>query len=697
MSLFALRIGSSLGRPLGIAFICAMAASLWSSCGADRSARDAAEDTTDCSDALRSILTRADAAGKDSARIAVLEGGRNELQRNGTPACERELLLELADLHERLGHTGQVITVCDTLLATMPLSTEQTAMTKVKLAKACFALGLPRAFDLAKDVFRHYQGQHARSDRMIEATDLLVTTYNLTGDNTECVHILGNALKDAEQQKDIRWTCDLLDRLGAIASEEGRGKEGIAFHERSIDLLDRFFKQGAVRDTLLVRTVGSEPKVDGSVPGTDTIRELLTQRHYVSMRHRALKLLGDAQAAAGDPTSAATSYRKAIASGESSFIPDLVLPYAELGQILLTQGNAAEAARLGELARVQASEQHDAKGLMRTAELLHSSYKRLGDEHRSLEMLELLRTCEDSLNDLSFRMGLVRKQATYAARADSLLMRLKIDERERQMNDAQAKARRNRNATFAVGGAAILLLAASGLWYRSDRRRRLERFEKDAAVLETQALRSQMNPHFIFNALNSINAFVQGNDPDMASSYLSKFARVMRLVLENSRHAEVPLESDLEALRGYLDLERKRMRDKFDYTIHIDPKIDPSEVMVPPLVVQPFVENAIWHGMAGKEGTGHITLRVQQKGEQLLWIIEDDGVGRNAHQAMKEASENDPGSATAPVKKTSLGTAITRARLDLVQKQYGGKAGWNYVDTPTGTRVEVDMPMRTGS
>ena len=216
-------------------------------------------------------------------------------------------------------------------------------------------------------------------------------------------------------------------------------------------------------------------------------------------------------------------------------------------------------------------------------------------------------------------------------------------------------------------------------------------------MLETQALRSQMNPHFIFNALNSINAFVQGNDPDMASTYLSKFARVMRLVLENSRHAEVPLASDLEALRGYLDLERKRMRDKFDYTIDIDPGIDPSEVMVPPLVVQPFVENAIWHGMAGKEGTGHITLRVQQKGEQLLWIIEDDGVGRNAHQAMKEANESGPAENTAQMKKTSLGTAITRARLDLVQKQYGGKAGWNYVDTPTGTRVEVDMPMRTGS
>ena len=93
-----------------------------------------------------------------------------------------------------------------------------------------------------------------------------------------------------------------------------------------------------------------------------------------------------------------------------------------------------------------------------------------------------------------------------------------------------------------------------------------------------------MNPHFIFNALNSINAFVQRNDQDSASSYLSKFARVMRLVLENSRHAEVPLTDDLEALRGYMDLERMRMNKKFDFTIILDPSIDPEEVLVPPLV-----------------------------------------------------------------------------------------------------------------
>jgi LytS/YehU family sensor histidine kinase len=218
-----------------------------------------------------------------------------------------------------------------------------------------------------------------------------------------------------------------------------------------------------------------------------------------------------------------------------------------------------------------------------------------------------------------------------------------------------------------------------------DRKRRRERFEKEAATLETQALRSQMNPHFIFNALNSINAFVQRNDQDSASSFLGKFARVMRLVLENSRHAEVPLKDDLEALRGYLELECIRMGRKFDFTITVDPSLDPEDVLVPPLVVQPFVENAIWHGMAGKEGGGHINLHVAKHDGQLRWTIEDDGAGRHAPKF--------PPAEGTPTKKTSLGTAITRARLDLVQKQHGGKAGFHYTDLPQGTRVEVDMPL----
>jgi LytS/YehU family sensor histidine kinase len=249
----------------------------------------------------------------------------------------------------------------------------------------------------------------------------------------------------------------------------------------------------------------------------------------------------------------------------------------------------------------------------------------------------------------------------------------------------QQKTLRNGALAFAA-----LLAVGGGLWWRSDRNRRKERFHKELAELETQVLRTQMNPHFIFNALNSINAFVQQNDRDRASAYLSKFAQVMRGVLENSRHAEVSLEDDLQVLRGYLDLERLRMDGKFEYTITLGPDIDPRQVLVPPLTVQPLVENAIWHGLAKKNGPGHITLEVNRQADHLSWSVEDDGVGRaldNAKQSAPDATAQGQG------KKTSLGLAITRSRLALLQQQYGGRASLRYEPVTCGTRAVVDMPL----
>ena len=254
---------------------------------------------------------------------------------------------------------------------------------------------------------------------------------------------------------------------------------------------------------------------------------------------------------------------------------------------------------------------------------------------------------------------------------------------EEEIWKAKSSAQSQRQRYLTTGGATLFVFGVTTALLLMDRKRRRDRFERDAAHLETQALRSQMNPHFIFNALNSINAFVQKNDSDRASAYLSKFARLMRLVLENSRQAEVPLKDDLEALDLYLNLERARGGDKFDYAIHVDPAIDQEDVFVPPLVIQPFVENAIWHGMAGKEGKGNITLSVTRRGEELVMAIEDDGVGRNAPK---------PTNTGAP-KKSSLATTITQARLDLVQKQKGKPAGFRIIDLSQGTRVEVSLPI----
>lgn len=360
-----------------------------------------------------------------------------------------------------------------------------------------------------------------------------------------------------------------------------------------------------------------------------------------------------------------------------------------IATVKLKQGRTKEAERLAERALAIAQESGYPLNIMRATQVLHDALAKQGRWARALEVLELHQQMKDSLNSAENAKKTVRLQMRYdfdrEQLADSLahLAAMAEMENERRIATLEGEQARNRSWAFGIGG--LLLLGGGGLVYRIDRRRRKERFERDAARLQTQVLRTQMNPHFIFNALNSINNYVQENERDLASGFLTKFARLMRLVLENSRHNEVPLVQDLEALRLYMELEQARMNGKFDYSIEVDAAIDQAETMVPPLVLQPFVENAIWHGISRKEGKGYIKLIVRKYPDRLTMSVEDDGVGRGS------SSTHPPPDGASP--KASLGTTITQDRLSLLGKQRGGEAGFRFLDLEQGTRVEVELPI----
>src|SRR5258708_26049998 len=124
-----------------------------------------------------------------------------------------------------------------------------------------------------------------------------------------------------------------------------------------------------------------------------------------------------------------------------------------------------------------------------------------------------------------------------------------------------------------------------------------------------EGLRSQMNPHFIFNCLNAINRFILKDESEAASDYLTKFSRLIRMVLNNSRHSLISLDDEIEVLRLYLDMERLRFKNSFDYSIIImNNELPAGDIYIPPLLLQPFIENAIWHGLMHKEGGGHLSV-----------------------------------------------------------------------------------------
>ncbi len=244
------------------------------------------------------------------------------------------------------------------------------------------------------------------------------------------------------------------------------------------------------------------------------------------------------------------------------------------------------------------------------------------------------------------------------------------------------RADRNSSRAWAIGLGALMLLAGATGFFVSDRSRRQARADRRAAELEIKALRAQMNPHFLFNALNSIHDHMLEHEPEEAADYLARFSKLMRQVLESSRLNEVSLMRELEILKGYIELERMRLRGKFNVEIQVASEVDQEATTVPPLILQPFVENAIWHGLSRKEGQGVLRIDVSQRDGALLVAIEDDGIGRAPQDKSQCESEG----------KTSLGTTITRDRLDLLAKQRGAPAGFTFVPVAHGTRVELVLP-----
>ena len=216
-------------------------------------------------------------------------------------------------------------------------------------------------------------------------------------------------------------------------------------------------------------------------------------------------------------------------------------------------------------------------------------------------------------------------------------------------------------------------------------------FNQKLAEVEMAALRSQMNPHFLFNCLNAINRFIQRNEPDAASAYLTKFSRLIRLVPDNSRSNLVPLSQELEALKLYIELEAMRFTERFQYRIDISPEIDADAVDVPPMLVQPYVENAIWHGLMHKEDNdGQLPVKMYPYNGRLRIEVEDNGIGRQAAQELKSKSATT---------HKSHGMKVSSERIDLINQIYASRAKVAVQDlsnpdgSAAGTRGVLPLPM----
>jgi ligand-binding sensor domain-containing protein len=212
-------------------------------------------------------------------------------------------------------------------------------------------------------------------------------------------------------------------------------------------------------------------------------------------------------------------------------------------------------------------------------------------------------------------------------------------------------------------------------------------FKQQLAEAETKALKAQMSPHFIFNSLNSINRYIIKAEPEKASLYLTKFSKLIRLILDNSNLKVISLEQELIALKLYIELEALRFNEKFTYSLTVNPELSPMSIGVPPMIIQPFIENAIWHGLLHKETPGHLDVSLERFGSGLKCTITDDGVGRKRAAELRSKTVN---------KEKSYGMQITRDRLNMLNGG-GGVSNVEIIDlmddvgNAQGTKVIVKI------
>lgn len=224
-------------------------------------------------------------------------------------------------------------------------------------------------------------------------------------------------------------------------------------------------------------------------------------------------------------------------------------------------------------------------------------------------------------------------------------------------------------------------------WHRQARKK--ERTERKMIESELRALRLQMNPHFIFNSLNAIQNFVLEADVRNANEYLAKFARLMRMILENSKQPAIRLKDEIDFLRMYLEIESLRFHGSFQFMIDVDPQLD-DDTAIPSMLLQPYVENALRHGLSHKGSKGTLRIALEKLDSVILASVEDDGIGRARSQEMQQGRHS---------RYASMGMEITQDRLNILNQARKKNMSMKIIDlvdeqrAPAGTRIEIVIPI----
>ena len=332
------------------------------------------------------------------------------------------------------------------------------------------------------------------------------------------------------------------------------------------------------------------------------------------------------------------------------------------------------------------------EGIANDAELLSTAYDRLNNRDSSLFYYRKYRSASDSLFSENNQRKMIVNETEW-----------KIKNKELENSSLkQLTATQKRQIAFSnillflIGVGFLLSVFVAFLLYKSFQAKKLKdvsQYKQKIAETEMQALQAQMNPHFFFNSLNSIENFIMQNEKKLASDYLNKFARFIRSVLDSSNNDLIDVYKDIQSLQLYIDLEQLRFNNKFTFHCEVDPRLQGGEYNVPALLVQPFLENAINHGIGPSDRTDlKICLKVSLNNNMIHYIIEDNGIGREQSRIYNEMNK--------PFHK-SVGMKLTQDRINIFNQSPASSESVKIIDlfdeehNPIGTRIEFALKALT--
>ena len=392
--------------------------------------------------------------------------------------------------------------------------------------------------------------------------------------------------------------------------------------------------------------------------------------------------------ATNNPTKAIENWNLAIATFSS--IDDkfgVADTYIYLGQLYLDQNKLAEALNSANKSLQLAKEINVLEQIVISEKLLSDIYAKQGNSDQALLHYKLFSKANDSLvNETNIRKS-VEEEMNFEFEKREVLQKKELEKKEILLKE---QSKRNKLQIFFAVLFALLLFGIIFLIYNRMQLKKTLTLQKELAEYEQKALHLQMNPHFVFNCLGSISSFIVQNGTDSAVKYLSKFSKLMRLTLEYSKEALIPIDKEIESLQNYLELEQLRFNQKFDFVINKSRAIE-DDTALPPLLLQPFVENAIIHGLIPKAEKGMITVSFSIEEESLICTIEDNGIGFDKSKEIKE---------TLVSVHKSMALDITKKRLEMMEASTAQKANVEIKEVKSetgeilGTKVILNLPLQ---